>query len=150
MSAAENTGLFKMHIIIWVFSNIYFLSKLFLTDTNAKTCEDKRLGFLKIHNLKLRPHLSTLPLVAQNFLPFNPSMALANDISSSSPLNFSYFFSSNNCIGLPKCNASRGRNFNGIFGELARSVHLASKKDASNWCLCRNSSWWWEPLSSDG
>lgn len=121
MSAAENTGLFKMHIIIWVCSNIYFLSKLFLTDMNSKTSENKRQGLKKIHNLKLRPHLLqprtffllTLQLHQQATFP---------------PLVPIFIFSPSNSIGRPNYNASHSNNPDGVFSKLARPAHFPKGK----------------------
>lgn len=54
-------------------------------------------------------------------------MALANDISTSFPLNFYYFFLVTIALDYQSAMHLAGR-INGIFGELARSVHFASKK----------------------
>lgn len=86
----------------------------------------KSKAFKKIYNLKLRPHLFTLLLAAQNFLPFNPSMTSASHISTSSWPNF-YFFCSNG-IGRRKYNAFHSKNPNGIFSKLARPAHFPSEK----------------------
>lgn len=116
-----------MHIIIWVFYNIYFLSKLFFNWYECKDLwrQNARL-FKKIHNLKLRPHLFTLLLQHRTF--FLLTLQWYQQDTFPPLLGPIFIFSPSNSIERPKYNAFHSKNPNGVFSKLARRAYFPSEK----------------------